>query len=153
MNYINHITISTGHIARTSRADVGDDVIDLLAPWLNKMINTGVVDPFPVDGMGNYSAKAYTHAGGLFMTVYNGDVPLVTFAVAKRSRQSKPVWDRLLKSFQHITDIKVPPVPWCAVAVHGTSILVDQEALSWLGDFERCVAWTWIENTGFTQSC
>jgi len=36
-----------------------------------------------------------------------------------------------------------PPVPWCAVSVH-TPVGAFPEALDWLGDFERCIAWAWI---------
>ena len=32
--YLNHLTLTTGHLARTSRGDVPAEVTVLLAPWL-----------------------------------------------------------------------------------------------------------------------
>lgn len=37
-----------------------------------------------------------------------------------------------------------PDAPWCAVRLE-LGILADLPAAEWLGDFERCLAWTWLE--------
>lgn len=37
-----------------------------------------------------------------------------------------------------------PEAPWCAVLLHKT-LPLGGDATLWLGDFERCVAWAWIE--------
>ena len=150
--YINHITITSGHIARTSRSDVSDEVLAIVSPWLKKIINTEEKYPLPVAELSNYSAIAYVIEGGLLMTVYgsfsdgsstDGTVPLVTFGVAHKSRQSEPLWAMMLANFEHDQNIKQPSTPWCAVAIHST-IILHPDALSWIGDFERCVAWAWI---------
>lgn len=153
--YINHITITTGHNARTSRADVTGDVLEVVAPWLQSIIKTGNKAPLPVRDISHYSAKALVHSGGLVVTVYgpigphqqgapaNADIPLVTFAVARRSRHGGDLWSMLLAIFDHKSGIKQPSVPWLAVAVH-TSAFAHRDALDWLADFERRVAWAWI---------
>ena len=46
--YLNHITLSTGHLARTSRADVTDETIKALKPWLQAALD--YVDPYPLPG-------------------------------------------------------------------------------------------------------
>ena len=153
--YINHLTITTGHNARTSRADVADDVLAIVVPWLQSIVNTGQKSPLPVPALRHFSAIAYVQDGGLIVTVYGPsvphldgqpaitDIPLVTFGVAQRSRHSEPLWAMLMANFEHPAGIKQPATPWCAVAVH-PSITAHADAIGWLADFERCVAWAWI---------
>ena len=153
--YINHITINTGHNARTSRADVADDVLAIVAPWLQSIINTGNKTPLPVTELSHFSAVAYVQDGGLVVTVYgpsgphkqgqpaSADIPLVTFFVAQRSRHSEPLWAMLLANFVHPDGIKQQSAPWCAVVVHPSAI-AHRDSLEWLADFERCVAFAWI---------
>lgn len=155
MMHINHITLTTGHNARTSRAEVDDATLAAVAPWLKAIINIDAAHPLPVAVLGHYSAIAFVREGGLLVTVYgpadpheigqpaDGRIPLVTFGVAQRSRHAEPLWAMLLANFAHKPDIKQPATPWCAVAVH-PSILAHREALEWIADFERCCAWAWI---------
>ena len=44
--YINHLTLNTGHLARTSRGDVPAEVTAVLAHWLHGLlaqVNAGAV--------------------------------------------------------------------------------------------------------------
>lgn len=153
--YINHLTLTTGHNARTSRADVADDALAIVAPWLLSVVGSGQKSPLPVPALSHFSAVAYVHDGGLVVTVYgpsgphqpgqpaSADIPLVTFGVAQRSRHSEPLLAMLLANFEHIAGIKQPSTPWLAVAIH-PSIMAHTDAIAWLADFERCVAWAWI---------
>lgn len=36
-----------------------------------------------------------------------------------------------------------PPEPWYAARLEA-AVLAHQDALSWLGDFECCIAWAWV---------
>lgn len=153
--YINHLTLTTGRNARTSRADVADEALAVVAPWLQSIVNTGQKSPLPVPEISHFSAIAYVQDGGLIVTVYgqsgphhpgqpaNSDIPLVTFGVAQRSRHSEPLWAMLLANFDHPEGIKQPATPWCAVVMH-PSIMAHTDAIGWLADFERSVAWAWI---------
>lgn len=164
--YINHITLTTGHNARTLRADMHDDVIAIVSPWLQSIINTGQKHPLPVPTLNHYSAIAFVQDGGLLVTVYgasglhepgkpaNADIPLiplVTFGVAQRSRHCEPLWAMLLASHEHAPCIKQPSTPWCAAIVYQSSIM-HRDALSWLADFERCCAWAWITRNAQLES-
>ena len=161
--YINHITLTTGHNTSTSRADVADDVLELVAPWLQSIVNTGQKHPLPVAALSHYSAIAFVQDGGLLVTVYgasgphesgkpaNADIPLVTFGVAQRSRHSEPLWVMMLASFEHAPGIKQPATPWCSTIVYPSS-LMRKDALSWLADFERCCAWAWITRNAKLES-
>lgn len=155
--YINHLTLSTGHISRTIREDIGDEVIDLLKPWLNNAIESGEKMPLPVAELSHFAASAYIESGGLVVTVFaptgphetgkpakNTEMPLVTFAIAIRSRH-RPLWDIMIANCDNLKDgLKMPDMPWIAVNLYETSVLYP-DSLAWLGDFERCVAWTWLE--------
>ena len=153
--YINHTTLTTGHNARTSRADVADEALAVVAPWLLSVVGSGQKSPLPVPTLSHFSAMAYVQDGGLVVTVYgssgphqpgkpaSADIPLVTFGVAQRSRHSEPLWAMLLANFERAPGLGQPATPWCAVAVH-PSITAHADAIGWLADFERCVAWAWI---------
>ena len=165
--YINHLTITTGHKARTSRADVAEEALAIVAPWLQSIVGAGQKSPFPAPApapaLSHFSAIAYVQDGGLIVTVYgptgphrtgqpaSADIPLVTFGVAQRSRHSEPLWAMLLANFEHAAGIKQPATPWCAVAVH-PSIMAHPNAIGWLADFERCCAWAWITRNAQLES-
>lgn len=148
MKYINHITLSTGHIARTSRADVTDDTIKALKPWLQAALD--YVDPYPLPGplgvRDGFAMSASVERGGLICHVgHHDDDPLVTFGVAARSRQSGELWAWLCAQYGSSEALKAPGTPWCAVALR-SAFMQQHGAAAWIGDFERCVAWTWLES-------
>ena len=154
--YIQHITLGTGHIARTSRADVAPAVTTLLANWLPGIVDSGQIHPLPVPPLSHFGAQAFVQSGALVVTVsapvgphkqgkpHAGQtMPLVTFGVAQRSRQGGALWDMLTSTFDALEGLKQPDTPYCAVAIH-PSIAAYAGPTAWLGDFERCVAWAWI---------
>lgn len=154
--YLNHITLSTGHTARTSRADVYPSVTKLLADWLPTAINSGKAHALPVPELSHISAQVFVQDGALVVTVsapvgphthgkpHTGKtMPLVTFGVAQRSRQGAPLWDMLIKAFDSLAGLVQPDTPYCAVAIH-PSIAAYKGPIDWLGDFERSAAWAWI---------
>lgn len=145
--YLNHLTLSTGHTARTSRADVDGDTIQALRPWLKACL--AYVDPYPLPGpLGSrdgFVMSASVDRGGLICHVgHDVDGPLVTFGVAARSRQSGELWAWLCAQYGSAAALTAPATPWCAVALH-PAFLAQAGVSAWIGDFERCVAWTWLE--------
>ena len=161
--YINHLALTTGHNARTSRADVADDVLAIVAPWPQSVVGAGRKSPLPVPALRHFSAISYVQDGGLIVTVYgpsgphlegqpaSADIPLVTFGVAHRSRHSEPLWAMLMANFEHPAGIKQLGTPWCAVVMH-LSIMAYADAIGWLADFERCCAWAWITRNAQLES-
>ena len=144
--YISHITLSTGSIARTHRTDVADDVVAALRSWLKEALTYKGDFPLP-DVLGvsdGHRAQVTVQKGALVCTVFGPLlVPLVTFGVAERSRHAH-LWVTMVAQFGARDGIKVPGTPWCAVALH-PAYSAHQDA-SWMGDFERCVAWARIED-------
>lgn len=144
MSYLNHITLSTGHNRRSPRSEVSDDVTAWLSPWLDKLLAGESVLPLPEPSLAAYSAAAHIEQGGLVMTVFAGADALVMFAVAGRSRQSDPLWAYMTAQHNAAAGLAAPAVPWLAVALR-PGLAEHSAATEWLGDFERCVAWTWLE--------
>ncbi len=154
--HINHITLNTGHLARTSRADVRDDVLAIMAPWLQSAVDSGAIVPLPVPALSHFSGRALVQDGGLVLTVYGpagphqvgrshlgATMPLITLGVAKRSRHGAALWQMMVDAFDAHRATRMPAEPWIAVALHA-SIAAYPDSAEWLGDFERCVAWAWI---------
>lgn len=144
--YLNHITLSTGHIRRSPRAEVSNGVIQALSPWLQQgLAHDG---PYPLPGpLGKegYQAGLSVEHGALLCTLSVDPAnPLVTFGVATRSRQSGELWAMMCAQFGSADALTAPGTPWCAVALH-PAFVTHPEIAEWAGDFERCIAWTWIE--------
>lgn len=156
--YIDHVTLTTGHRSCARRADVAAPVLDVVAPWLDRVLLAdapSAATPLPVPDLSDFSATAFTTPGGLVVTVYGPDIlslppampepiPLVTFGVARRSRGAAKLWDSLVKQDPTGRCGTMPGAPWLAVLLH-PSLTIFPDAAHWLGDFERCVAWAWVE--------
>ena len=145
--YINHITLSTGHTRRSPRAEVSNETVAALQPWLATVI--AHADDYPLPGplgtRDGFLMSASLMHGGLMCHVKHKDTgPLVTFGVAARSRQSGELWAWLCAQYGSAKAIAAPGTPWCAVALH-PGLVTQMDVTHWLGDFERCIAWTWLE--------
>lgn len=155
MKFLNHITLSTGHIRRSPRAEVSGETLARVSPWLAALLESSQSAPLPVSGLSDYAAIAQVFDGGLIVTIsgpaptsvpMDGKAPpLISMGVAKRSRHGEALWALM-------TGPVMPPVhpglqrpgePWAAVAIWPT-IALHPDALEWLGDLERCIAWAWL---------
>lgn len=156
MSYLYHVTLGTGHLRRSPRAEVGDAVLRDLAPWLAGALASGAPSPLPVAALSHFAVRATREAGALLVTLlapraphargrpYRGEtIPLITLGVAQRSRQGAELWAMMVAQFDAAPGLAKPAEPWCAVAVH-PPVAGYPESLDWLGDFERCAAWAWI---------
>lgn len=155
--YLAHLTLTTGHLLRSYREEVGDETIALLAPWLARAISTGAREPLPVASLAHFAASATVECGALLCTVWGppvsqqsaasvppaSGVPLVTLGVAQRSRHAAALWPLLVTLPGAAAGLQRPPPPWCAVSLQ-PGVLLHPAASEWLGDLERCIAWAWI---------
>jgi len=143
--YITHITLDTGHSRRSPAHEVDAAVATLVRQQLDEALAGMHVEIRP-----GYRLMANTAAGALLATVIAGaDAPLCTIAVARNSRQSKALWD-ILKQPVDIGALAkgdAPPAPWCAVRLY-PALSDHLDALAWIGDFERCAAWGWLQRRG-----
>lgn len=149
-SYIWHVTLDTGHGRRSPRSEVSDDVLahvrDLIAAALD-----GNHPALPVPG---FRLSASAAGGGLIATVLadigqDKDVPILTVGVARKSLGAGRLWTVLHKDRIGIptplaTDVgDVPAAPWVAARFEIGIIAVSNPG--WLGDFERVLAWAWLE--------
>lgn len=142
-----HHTLNTGHTRVSPRREVRNDVVATLRP----MLAPGQHD---LPGMEGYSVVVTPDGAGLLATVSRGQLPCVTFGVAATDEAAEPLWRELERFYLALgdqpgfraADFLAPhrpkTTPWCAaVTVLGTA-----EELYWMADFERCLAWAWIES-------
>lgn len=153
MTYITHITLASGHTSRIKQGDVSGEALARVGPWLAGLVESGKSMPLPVSGLANYTAHASVFDGALIVTISGPTVatgpmagkapPLVSVGVAKKSRHNH-LWGLLTGPVMPPakTGIARPQSPWCGVVIHPT-IAMHLDALEWLGDFERCIAWAW----------
>lgn len=155
--YIQHITLTTGHVSHSPRTDVSGETLARVRPWLVAALVDGQSVPLPTAGLSDYEAHIMALGSCLLLTVSGlptlsgprrgNRPPLVTMGVAARPRDSAPLWrilyERGLPGSSVAPGLSRPESPWCGVVLHPT-ITLDMAATEWLGDFERCVAWAWV---------
>lgn len=154
--YLTHLTLSTGHTRRSDRAEVSGETLARVGPWLAALVESGQPAPVPVSSLADYSGHAAVFEGALICTI-SGPAPstgpmagkappLVSIGVARRSRHGAVLWPLMIGPVMPPArpGIKQPGTPWCAVAIWPTLALHPQ-AVEWLGDLERCIAWAWLE--------
>lgn len=151
--YLWDVTLTTGHIRKLPREEVADDIIEMLAEWLDEALDAGrqgKQHPLPGDFGSRYTALALEQDGALVVTVYlrqhdaaKSAHPLTTTGVARRSRQSGFLWKMLIHAGPVAEGLQEPSAPWCATHLH-PALAFDPDAAQWLGDFEGCLAWAWM---------
>lgn len=141
-----HYTLNTGHSRISPRSEVRDSTITAMA----SMIRLGR-NPIPIPG--DYSVEVSSEGDGAIATIWNDKSPLVNFAVAPDDDVADALWPAIESLYLQITeqpihrqlDWEVPrrpeSTPWIAAVV----IWSGAEEAYWIGDFERCFAWAWIE--------
>lgn len=140
--YIHHLTLATGHTTRIERGDVAGETLARVGPWLVALVESGEPAPLPVSDLAHYTAHASVQDGALLVTI-SGSAPLVTMGVAKRSRHGAALWPLMVGLPGTKAGLERPGEPWCAVAIH-PGVITHPDALAWLGDLERCIAWAWV---------
>jgi len=149
VNILEHYTLNTGHSRNSARVEVGDEAIALLRPMLAPGRH-----PIPFVGAAYALEVPAGLERGWVGTVYRGQVPLATIGVAADEAGADEVWPALEGLYLTLTDRGIyaridwsaprrpTTPPWCAVVMVS---VFDLAAMGWLGDFERCLAWTWID--------
>jgi len=146
-----HYTLNTGHTAMSPRSEVGEDVIDSL----RRLSRCGGNLPEPFAA---FRLDVASEPGSSVFTIYRGTEPVVTCMVAWTPEGASGGWPHLEKIYLDLGDRNPnlvapgkPPempkeTPWLAVMIHPWIIYQSKYDISWLGDFERCLAWTLIDD-------
>ncbi|HTV33263.1 MAG TPA: hypothetical protein VME69_09205 [Methylocella sp.] len=134
-----HVTLQTGQSSRSYRQDIADAAIHALRPLLR------ADGEYPIPSVADRRLWV-TRTGRLLLATVLAETSICTMAVADRSVGAQKLWHMIHKGVETATDPESPPrAPWCAARIEPgfSSHLDDRE---WLADFQRCLAWTWIES-------
>lgn len=154
MRTIKHITLTSGHARDTTADEVPGKVTDAMAPLLDHLALSGddSAETVPLTAAGanlpGFSLSGRAHGRCLVAVVWADGPPSVAIAsigVALHSRCAAGLWRGLHQwgTLPVVTDPEgCPAEPWVAAALD-EGALDHPDAMHWLGDFERCLAWAW----------
>lgn len=141
MSYLYHVTLDTGDIGTFDRASVSDAALATVGRHLKRAVSAGR-DIIPTTGC----TLMASHAGPFFLgTILNfTGAPILTFGVAPRSLGAHKLWEMLTSERELSSDPgEAPPAPWLAVRMEPGATRAT--LADWMPDYERCIAWAWIE--------
>lgn len=154
MKSLHHLTLNTGHVHTSPRSAASAESIAYCEGLIDRMIALGGVDGGggDIEGFGGYRAHGFVPVPGFLVVIVEAQdgVRLVQFAApASQSVAGRawPEWMAHLASEARcgfVPPRSPPPYPWTAVMLEA-GLALHPDAALWLGDFERCVAWAWIE--------
>jgi len=157
---INHVTLNTGHNCKSPRSEVSNKTIEIISSWLDGAIKSNINVCLPTSDLKNYTAYATEAEDGLMVTISGNSkqilggepVPLVTMCVVNQEHKENDVWQ--LMTGPHMPKVArgvvCPEKPYLGVSIWPMAFLYF-EALEWLGDLERCIAWAWLERKKKTK--
>lgn len=131
MKSLNHYTITTGHNRVSPRSEVSAEAIAAVGPLLS-------AGNHQMPGFGDYVVRVTIEGAVLAATVQRGRKPIATAIVCA----DEAGFSAALKSTGCIPAVVLTP-PALLVDVYATA--AGDSALEWVGDFERCLAWAWLE--------
>lgn len=145
---LTHVTITTGHTRASPRHEVHAEVIAVLEKWLMSAKPTKFpslsdeVLAAPVPSCDGFWGIISRQKSCLLVTLLHEKTgPCVTFGVAPSRSEGTTLWTSLGSAEPQ------PAGPWCGVRLEPSIVdlmIVNPEDISWLGDFERSVAWAWL---------
>lgn len=152
-----HITFQTGHCVSTRRHDVAPAFLGQLVRLVGECEKTSCVEMPTPSGLMVLRrvsvSKKPAHVACWSLSRPDGPA-LITQALSLRKDEGDALWRTLHSSLGGVqpkfaTQADSPPTePWLGVALHLPLLMegsMEGGPLEWLGDFERCVAWAWID--------
>jgi hypothetical protein len=144
-----HYTLNTGHSVEQPRSAIGPEAIEALHP----LAEHGGAIP----GCAPFRVTVTQGPGSAVFTVWRGKEPIITCALAWTAEGEAEAWPAIEKLYLDLSDChpqllapareasKPASLPWLAVVVMPFITNQIREDVSWFGDFERCMAWTILE--------
>lgn len=137
MNYINHVTLNTGNARKTTPNEVNKEIYFILKRLYNDSLN-GKVEVF--DG---YTMKTIKENTGTVITLYSkNNFPILTTAISKSDKLGI-LWNMMHdSSASQLKTRSDKPIelPYIADRIEPSAVM-DISAMSWTGDFSRCMGW------------
>jgi len=149
--YLNHVTLTSGHVRRSSREEVSDNLLAQLRPVVAECERAGEAEFPSPSGLMILRRIVESERPSRHVAVWAISEPqgpaLVTIALAMQARAGAGLWRQLhaIPALATRAD-DLPPAPWLAALLHLPACLPEPHpAVHWLGDCERCIAWAWID--------
>ena len=146
MKSLLHLTLNTGDCFEQVRGDVNDDALAALTPLISRR---GGLLPAPF-GAFRVEINEQIDSAGLLFSVIRGADSIVTCGLCWDIRGAGLIWGVVNGLYLHlVAAIEAAPahaamipgrVPWLAVVLLPGVAAQRNEDISWLGDFERCMA-------------
>lgn len=148
---LRHVTLTTGHVRDSDLAEISDEALVICRELIARATAGEVAESVPIPGADGYHLTGRAAGRCLVLTVWHEAAhdPIATIGVAGHSRCGARLWRELHRWGQTpvVTDPeRCPAEPWVA-AVLDIGIVEHQDAVHWLGDFERCLGWAWISRS------
>lgn len=162
--YLQHVTLNTGHNLPFNGADCDPAVIEIASSLLDFALEQGTRVSLPDGELSHLSFECKSQGRKLSIVAYgpmaphvkgkpfDGDnvVPIAICAVSPKSKDSD-VWATLTESYETIykkpCSTQRPQAPWLGVVLTPMLSLFE-ESVDMLADFERCIAWAWMQKLG-----
>ncbi len=140
--HIWHVNLQTNKSYRSHRTDVTDAAVETLRPLVAA---DGEFDIPNIPGRKLW----VTRSGKLLLATVQAENPICTIAVAAQTVGADKLWQMLHENIKLATRADYLPSdnPWSAVRTE-VGLADHPDDIEWLTDFERCLAWTWIERVG-----
>lgn len=148
---IEHVTLTTGHRRISSSDEVGANVVQELLPVFPP---DGTNRVMPMPGFSDTHILDITTSGSsLLATIYqrvgNSPAPVLTLGVGLNPEVDGTCWQLLhvgspLPCATRGPD--APSRPWVAARLEIGTIFSSLEFIMAAGDFERCLAWAFVEH-------
>ena len=144
-----HYTLNMGLVVDFPRSDVSREAIEVLQPLVE---NGG-----PIPGCAPFRVSVDHGAGSAVFTIWLGIEPIVYCALAWTVEGAAEAWPAIAQLYLNVSNsypelaapwkevAKPASLPWLAVAVLPFILNQTRDDIYWLGDFERCMAWTILE--------
>ncbi len=134
-----HLTLDTGRTRVSFRDEIAPDVLEQLRPLT-------VTGTYPMPQPPGCAVSVAVDGTAALVTVMRAGDPLVTFGVAADERGAAKLWPLIARPGV----VRPSAVPWLAAGLE-VGVAVHPGDLGWLGDFERCWAWCWLNHVGRTS--
>ena len=147
---VTHYTLNTGHSNDSPRSGVGPEAIAVLRP----LVEHGG----PIPNCAPFRVTIDHGAGSAVFTVWRAQEPIVTCALAWTAEGESEAWPAIEKLYLDTSDRfpellaparvaeKPASLPWLAVVLLPSLLHQRADDVGWLGDFERCMAWTVLDS-------
>jgi len=147
--FVIQYTLNTGHSVDQPRSAVSTEAIEVLRP----LLDGGGAIP----GLAPFKVSVTPGDGSAVFTVWRGHEPIVTCAVAWTAEGEAQAWPAIESAYFRVSDQlpqlmapgeaaeKPDLLPWLAVVIWPAILSQARNDVAWLGDFERCMGWTILE--------